>query len=234
MKKGRTKWLLMLALVTVFICAGAMTAYAKEKLETVTGLWWDDETAKWDEVENAYQYEVFLYRDGSRVATKKVKRLRCVFSDKITVAGDYSFRVRALAKGSEYTTSDYSEYSETISLEDEYFVDRKVHMPEETVNVTANQKLKEPGAGLVSGEWKLDEKGYWYLRVDGSWPYNMWFQDPDTQIWYYFDYSGYMKTGWIDWKGNRYYCAPNGAMLTGTQVIDGTTYNFAADGSLIR
>ncbi len=47
-----------------------------------------------------------------------------------------------------------------------------------------------------------------------------------------------MKTGWIDWEGNRYYCDqagnPSGAMVTGEQIIDGTLYFFDESGALVN
>ena len=31
-------------------------------------------------------------------------------------------------------------------------------------------------------------------------------REPGTEIWYYFDAEGYMKTGWIEENGVKYYC----------------------------
>ena len=39
--------------------------------------------------------------------------------------------------------------------------------------------------------------------------------------------------GWISFGKTRYYLDSNGVMVTGKQVIDGTTYTFASDGKLI-
>ena len=39
-----------------------------------------------------------------------------------------------------------------------------------------------------------------------------------------------MATGWVKVGGSWYYLAPSGAMLTGTQVINGRTYVFDANG----
>ena len=33
-----------------------------------------------------------------------------------------------------------------------------------------------------------------------------------------FDSTGYMKTGWISWKGQWYYCGPDGKMWKNTYV----------------
>ena len=55
--------------------------------------------------------------------------------------------------------------------------------------------------------------------------------------WYFFDETGTMKTGWLDWNGERYYLYPvsdgwKGRMVTGWQQIDGKWYFFeTASGS---
>lgn len=52
---------------------------------------------------------------------------------------------------------------------------------------------------------------------------------------YMFDQSGVCTgtyTGWLDMKGNRYYCK-NGRFVTGVNKISGKTYTFNSDGVLI-
>ena len=64
-----------------------------------------------------------------------------------------------------------------------------------------------------SYRWMFNNKGYWIAEIGGSWyPVNEWAKVDGK--WYYFDASGYMVTGVV--------------------VIDGVTYNFRADGSLIE
>lgn len=65
-----------------------------------------------------------------------------------------------------------------------------------------------------AGQWKQDSVGWWYQNDDGSYPKNAWLQDIDWK-WYYFNDSGYMQTSPIT-------------------LADGTTYNFASDGSCIN
>lgn len=45
----------------------------------------------------------------------------------------------------------------------------------------------------LAGQWKQDEKGWWYQNDDGSYPKNQWFQDADGKS-YYFGDDGYMLT----------------------------------------
>ena len=39
--------------------------------------------------------------------------------------------------------------------------------------------------------------------------------------WYFFDENGYMKTGWIEWNGKKYYCNKAGVMQKNTTTPDG-------------
>ncbi|MCY7084234.1 trypsin-like peptidase domain-containing protein [Streptococcus oralis] len=97
----------------------------------------------------------------------------------------------------------------------------------------------------ISGEWYYFESsgematGWKYLR--GKWYYldksngdmkTGWYKDGST--WYYLDPSnGDMKTGWIKVSGEWYYLNSSGAMVTGSQTIDGKVYNFASSGEWI-
>ena len=90
------------------------------------------------------------------------------------------------------------------------------------------------GPGQTLNGWVgSDEKWYYYQNgkaVKG------WYNDNGT--WYYLNpATGLMQTGWVIDNSKRYYLNPNhggplGAMMTGTQVIDGQTYNLAASGEV--
>lgn len=78
-----------------------------------------------------------------------------------------------------------------------------------------------------AGQWKSDNKGYWYQNNDNSYPILSW-QEIDGK-WYYFNAEGYMATG--QWVGN-YYVGSDGAMLINTTTPDG--YKVGADGAWIQ
>lgn len=59
------------------------------------------------------------------------------------------------------------------------------------------------------GHWVKDGAGWWYACTDGT---------------------SYLKDGWFTINGSDYLFGPSGAMLTGTQVINGRTYVFDANG----
>ena len=101
MKQSMGKRLAVWVVAAALAAAGSMTAWASERLDTVSDVYWDDDNetvAMWEEVEEAYQYEVYLYLDDSKVTSIKTKKTKYNFEKKLTKEGEYTFRVRALAK----------------------------------------------------------------------------------------------------------------------------------------
>lgn len=70
--------------LVVVVAAAALSAAsvisvwaAAERLDTVENTYWDEEDdtiARWDEVENAYEYEVYLYRNEQKTSSIKTKK----------------------------------------------------------------------------------------------------------------------------------------------------------------
>jgi exopolysaccharide biosynthesis protein len=67
------------------------------------------------------------------------------------------------------------------------------------------------------GKWIKDFKGGWQ-KIDGNW--------------YYYTKKGKKKTGWITYKGCRYYLDENGVRLTKMQTINSKSYYFTKKGVL--
>ena len=87
-------------------------------------------------------------------------------------------------------------------------------------------------SGSMSTGWKY-VRGRWYYfdKTNGDMKTG-WYKDGST--WYYLDpTNGDMKTGWIKVGENWYYLNSSGAMVTGSQTIDGKVYNFASSGEWI-
>ncbi len=254
----------------------AATVWAKTKLDTVSEVYWNEDEdneskrteAVWEAVEDANQYEIALYRDESRVTSVKVKGTKTSynFKRKMDVEGDYTFRVRALAKdkSKEYSDGSWSDYSDGLYISAARAEYNKTGKEADTSkegpgmpkgsdtadtsssgNQAASGSQQSSGnpdsegaaAPAAEGQWIQDANGWWYRRADGTYPANNWFMDPASGKYYMFDSQGYMKTGWIDWENNRYYCdekgTPSGAMVTGTYIIDGLEYQFDASGAMI-
>lgn len=68
----------------------------------------------------------------------------------------------------------------------------------------------------ASASWRQDSKGWWYTEGTG---FTRGWKNIEGE-WYYFDQSGYMKTGWIYDGINWYYMWNNGIMAKNTKVGD--------------
>lgn len=251
MKFGRR--LAMLAAVALLSVAGTVTAWAATRLATVQDTYWDDDDitmARWEEVEDAYQYEVYLYRNESRVDTFKTKKNYFNMERKMTAEGEYTFKVRALAKNKskEFRDGYWSDESDGIYIDASFaelmknggVIDTQNSGPGATG--TPGQPVKDTSV-VYKAEWLYSDQAqaWWYRNSDGTFPANTWWQDPATTRWYFFNEQGYMMTGWIDWNGQRYYCLPAadtvaglpaGSMVTGERNIDGVVYRFDGNGVL--
>ena len=85
----------------------------------------------------------------------------------------------------------------------------------------------------ATGKWIKNENGWWYQRIDGTWPHNEWCELDylGRKEWYYFDKNGYVVSGWLRWKDCYFYLNPVsdgwfGRMETGWKKIDGKWYYF--------
>lgn len=81
---------------------------------------------------------------------------------------------------------------------------------------------------LVDGEWIQDNVGLWYKHSDGSYTTKD-FEYIDGK-WYYFDYEGYMITGWLHLTSNNqdYYFYSDGSMAHDCELWG--TYRFDSNG----
>ncbi len=115
-----------------------------------------------------------------------------------------------------------------------------------TVTRSDSRDHDDDKGSSTNGSWVMNEKGWYFKRNNGSYPKECWMKLGwlGAESWYYFDSDGYMKTGWLDRNGERYYLNPiigtnSGKMLTGWQLIDGKWYYFsteagAGEGRLLR
>ena len=78
------------------------------------------------------------------------------------------------------------------------------------------------GPGEVS-RWRQDEKGWWLLNWNRTYPVEEW--QKVSGKWYYFDAEGYMMANsWIQTDGKYYRVGEDGAMLDSQEIhIDGKT-----------
>jgi gametolysin len=96
-------------------------------------------------------------------------------------------------------------------------------------------RLTNPNAKAeeVKTGWQNNDKGYWYVHSNGSYPKEQFEKIDGT--WYYFDGSGYMLAD--KWKkrpdGAWYYFDKSGEMATGWKLISNKWYYFKEDGEML-
>ena len=116
--------------------------------------------------------------------------------------------------------------------------------------------------GILQTGWKKVNNNWYYLNKNDGIMMTGWFYDTFYNGWFLLAGSGEMLTGWQEVKGKWYYLATtttggdikgkmktgwlknknkwyyldkkDGYMYTGTHIIDGKTYYFNNDGSLIE
>lgn len=162
--------------------------------------------AVWNAIRGAGSYESRLYRNGEGVGSnwQTTDQLYYDYTKEMRRPGVYMVKVRPVNKVNNKNKGEWM-MSETIQINES--------MAEAIRNGTA------PGLP-IRGEWMRDDVGKYYMHEDGTYTQNDW--ERIEREWYFFDEKGYMKTGWIEWNGKKYYCDDKtGRMLTSTMTPDG-------------
>lgn len=184
---------------------------------------WNDDRlgeARWEKPDDASgYYEVQLYRDGKQVhRVEQTSSLQYNFYPYMTVAGDYTCRVRSIpGTDSQKKYGEKSEWTESgeLSITDRYVSDGK---GQQNADTTA-----KPGTSEQVGWFK--EQDVWKLRLpDGRLCREEWYSI--NGLWYHFDGNSAMQTGWIQDGGQWYYLWPDGQMAVGWGKIEGKWYYF--------
>lgn len=88
--------------------------------------------------------------------------------------------------------------------------------------------FKHSDGSYTTNDWeKID--GVWYRFDNSGWMQTGWVKDGS---WYYIDGSGAMKTGWLKDNGSWYYLQDSGAMKTGWMNVSGKWYYAYSSGAL--
>ena len=112
-----------------------------------------------------------------------------------------------------------------------YYLDVSGKMLTDWQKVNGRWYYLESSGSMATG-WKYVRGRWYYLDNKNGDMKTGWYKDGST--WYYLDpTNGDMKTGWIKVGENWYYLNSSGAMVTGSQTIDGKVYNFASSGEWI-
>lgn len=192
--------------------------------------------ADWEKVDDA-AYDVYLYRGSKTV--KKVTNLHTSsynFYPYMTSKGTYTFRVRAVP--ADDSVSKYAKKSDWVTS-DELYVD------DDEVSDGSGQDKDDKDRWDDWEDWEdrngwdnvgnqvgwIERNGQWRFRYpDGTYIRDSW--GKISGVWYLFDGSGNMLTGWQLRNGIYYYMDTSGAMRTGWLLNKNVWYYLKDDGAM--
>ena len=97
-------------------------------------------------------------------------------------------------------------------------------------NVNGTWSYLDPASGVMATGWVFVSGTWYYLGASGAMATGWAYVDG---AWYYLAPSGAMAIGWLHEGGSWYYLDPaTGAMVTGSQQVNGVAYTFGPDGRM--
>ena len=97
-------------------------------------------------------------------------------------------------------------------------------------NVNGTWYYLDPASGAMATGWVFISGTWYYLGASGAMATGWAYVDG---AWYYLTPSGAMAIGWLHEGGSWYYLDPaTGAMVTGSQQVNGVAYTFGPDGRM--
>ena len=97
-------------------------------------------------------------------------------------------------------------------------------------NVNGTWYYLDPASGAMATGWVFVGGTWYYLGASGAMATGWAYVDG---AWYYLTPSGAMAIGWLHEGGSWYYLDPaTGAMVTGSQQVNGVAYTFGPDGRM--
>ena len=108
-------------------------------------------------------------------------------------------------------------------------VRKEVTIGNPSTNSNTNTTTQSGSNSNISGSWVQSGSRWWFKHSDGSYPSNGW--EKIDKVWYHFDSSGWMQTGWVK-NGSWYYLDGSGAMKTGWLKDNGSWYYLDGSGAM--
>ena len=108
-------------------------------------------------------------------------------------------------------------------------VRKEVTIGNPSTNSNTNTTTQSDSNSNISGSWVKSGSRWWYKHADGSYKANGW--EKINGVWYRFDNSGWMQTGWVK-DGSWYYLDGSGAMKTGWLKDNGNWYYLQDSGAM--
>ena len=108
-------------------------------------------------------------------------------------------------------------------------VRKEVTIGNPSTNSNTNTTTQSDSNSNFSGSWVQSGSRWWYKHEDGTYTANGW--EKINGVWYRFDNSGWMQTGWVK-DGSWYYLDGSGAMKTGWLKDNGSWYYLQDSGAM--
>lgn len=108
-------------------------------------------------------------------------------------------------------------------------VRKEVTIGNPSTNSNTNTSTQSGSNSNISGSWVQSGSRWWFKHSDGSYTTNDW--EKINGVWYRFDNSGWMQTGWVK-DGGWYYLDGSGAMKTGWLKDNGKWYYLQDSGAM--
>ena len=108
-------------------------------------------------------------------------------------------------------------------------VRKEVTIGNPSTNSNTNTTTQSDSNSNFSGSWVQSGSRWWYKHADGSYTTNDW--EKINGVWYRFDNSGWMQTGWVK-DGSWYYLDGSGTMKTGWVKDNGSWYYLQDSGAM--
>ena len=108
-------------------------------------------------------------------------------------------------------------------------VRKEVTIGNPSTNSNTNTTTQSDSNSNFSGSWVQSGSRWWYKHEDGTYTANGW--EKINGVWYRFDNSGWMQTGWVK-DGGWYYLDGSGAMKTGWLKDNGNWYYLQDSGAM--
>ena len=108
-------------------------------------------------------------------------------------------------------------------------VRKEVTFGNPSTNSNTNTTTQSDSNSNFLGSWVQSGSRWWYKHSDGSYTANGW--EKINGVWYRFDNSGWMQTGWVK-DSNWYYLDGSGAMKTGWIKDNGSWYYLQISGAM--
>ena len=94
--------------------------------------------------------------------------------------------------------------------------------------ITTTAMIISMSMNVFAGEWKQDATGWWFQNDDGSYPGAI--MTKINKYWYYFDNTGYMKTGWLQFSDGWYSFRDDGSCANPISQTTGLPVGAPAEG----